>query len=142
MPVILDTDLLTILQSGSQPACDNLKRRLDQVPDADVFTTIVSFQEQMRGWLAVLNQSRTEKRLLSAYAELHAMLHDFCRLQVLRFDENAQRIFTELRRQRVRIGTMDLRIASIARSLDFKVLSRNTSDFVQVPGLHVEDWTR
>jgi tRNA(fMet)-specific endonuclease VapC len=142
MPVILDTDLLTILQSGSQPACDKLKQRLDQVPDSDVFTTIISFQEQMRGWLAVLNQARTEKRLLSAYAELQVMLHDFCRLQVLPFDDSAHRIFVELRRQRVRIGTMDLRIAAIASSLDFKVLSRNTSDFAQVPGLQVEDWTR
>jgi tRNA(fMet)-specific endonuclease VapC len=142
MPVILDTDLLTILQSGSQPACDNARRRLDRVPDTEVFTTIVSFQEQMRGWLSVLNQARTEKRLLSAYAELHAMLDDFCRLQVLPFDEDAQRIFAELRRQRIRIGTMDLRIAAIARSLDFTVISRNTRHFGQVPGLRVEDWTR
>jgi tRNA(fMet)-specific endonuclease VapC len=142
MPVILDTDLLTILQSDLQPASDNLQRRLDQLPDADVFTTIVSFQEQMRGWLAVLNQARTENRLLAAYAELLAMLHDFCRLQVLPFDAHAHRIFTDLRRQRVRIGTMDLRIAAIALSLGFKVLSRNTSHFSKVPGLQVEDWTR
>jgi hypothetical protein len=77
MPVILDTDLLTVLQSGSQPACSILKQRLDQVSDADIYTTIITLQEQLRGWLAVLNRARTEKRLLSAYAELHAMLHDF-----------------------------------------------------------------
>jgi tRNA(fMet)-specific endonuclease VapC len=142
MPVILDTDLLTILQSGSRPACDRLESRLSELDDTDVYTTIVSYQEQMRGWLAVLNQARTDKRLLAAYAELQAMRIDFCRLQVLPYDDDAHAIFLELRRQRIRIGTMDMRIAAVARSLDFTLLSRNSSDFGQVPGLRVEDWTR
>ena len=141
MAVILDTDLLTILQRGSEPACSRVQRKLERVPEADVFTTIVSFQEQMQGWLAVLNQARTEKRLLSAYAELQAMLHDFCRLQVLPFDEAAQRQFGVLRRHRTRIGTMDLRIAAIALSRGAIVVSRNIRDFGQVPGLRAEDWT-
>jgi len=60
---------------------------------------------------------------------------------VLPFDEPAAIEFDAFRSQGVRIGTMDLRIAAIAVSNDLAVLTRNTVDFGQVPGLHVEDWT-
>ena len=43
--------------------------------------------------------------------------------------------------QRVRIATMDLRIASIALSQGLTLLTRNARDFSKVPGLVVEDWT-
>jgi tRNA(fMet)-specific endonuclease VapC len=49
--------------------------------------------------------------------------------------------FDDLRKQGVRTGTMDLRIASIALSHDFTVFTRNTVDFGKVIGLRVEDWT-
>lgn len=35
---------------------------------------------------------------------------------------------------------MDLKIACIALVHDSTLLTRNTSDFSRVPGLHVEDW--
>ena len=63
MTVILDSDLLSILQRRSEPECGRLEYRLSQLSDEDVFTTIITFQEQMRGWLAALHKSRTDKRL-------------------------------------------------------------------------------
>ncbi|MEO8496982.1 MAG: hypothetical protein ABI614_18075 [Planctomycetota bacterium] len=62
MAVILDSDVLSILQRRSEPACGRLEQRLSQLPDDDVLTTIVTFQEQMRGWLAALHKARTDKR--------------------------------------------------------------------------------
>ena len=85
MAVILDSDVLSILQRRSQPACGRLEQRLSQLPDDDVFTTIISFQEQMRGWLAALHKARTDKRLLLGYTELQSMLRDFCHLNIAYF---------------------------------------------------------
>ena len=51
-------------------------------------------------------------------------------------------LFLQLRRARVRIGSMDLKIAAITLSHGAMLLSRNLTDFQQVPGLHVEGWTQ
>jgi tRNA(fMet)-specific endonuclease VapC len=63
-------------------------------------------------------------------------------MQPLPFDLAAAQAFDDLRRQRVRIGTMDFRIAASALTRGFVVLTRNTIDFARVPGLQYEDWTR
>ncbi len=50
--------------------------------------------------------------------------------------------FLGLRKSGVRVGTMDLRIGSIALVHGFSVLTRNTIDFGKITGLQVEDWTK
>jgi tRNA(fMet)-specific endonuclease VapC len=55
-------------------------------------------------------------------------------------DQLAAEKFEQLRSQRVRIGTMDLRIASICLTRNLILLTRNRKDFQQVPGLQFEDW--
>ena len=69
------------------------------------------------------------------------ILADFARMNVLPFDSQAAETFAELRRSGVRVGTMDLRIGSIALVRSLTVLTRNTVDFERIPGLRVEDWT-
>jgi len=68
-------------------------------------------------------------------------LLDCNQFQILPFDEPAAIKFDEVRQAGVRIGTMDLRIASIALSHECTVLTRNRVDFDKVPDLQVEDWT-
>ena len=58
---------------------------------------------------------------------------------MLDFDERAAQRFLELRRSRVRLGSMDLKIAAIAISRGGTLLSRNLTDFRRIPGLSVED---
>lgn len=57
------------------------------------------------------------------------------------FDDAAARQFDALRAGRVRVATMDLRIAAIALARDPTVLTRNGVDFGKVPGVRYEDWT-
>jgi tRNA(fMet)-specific endonuclease VapC len=141
MALLLDTDHLSILHRRSQPECDRLVARLDQHPADDIATTIVSFHELVKGWLAYLNRARTSEQVVRAYSELESIWRSFCKMNVISFGLEAEQRFTELRKQGIRIGTMDLRIACVALETDSVVLTRNLVDFEKVPGLRVEDWT-
>jgi len=139
---VLDTDHLVIIQQRSQPAFTNLAARLASTNPDDLFVTIVSFHEQMQGWLAFLNRGRSASQTIMAYTELYEIGRSFFEMNVLPFSDDAHDIFTKLRKDRVRIGTMDLRIASIALAHDATVVTANTRDFEKAPGLKIEDWTR
>ena len=65
----------------------------------------------------------------------------FNQVNVLEFDRDAYNCYTELLRQRIRIGTQDLRIAAIAISRNGILVTRNKRDFERVPGLVFEDWS-
>jgi hypothetical protein len=56
--IILDTDHFTILQVGKGPAFDALSGRMDASPDQDFSTTVITFEEHMRGWLAGVRRAR------------------------------------------------------------------------------------
>jgi hypothetical protein len=56
--IILDTDIVSFLDRGNGKGFENLARRFIAVPDDErVCVTIISFEEQMRGWLAILQTS-------------------------------------------------------------------------------------
>ena len=59
---------------------------------------------------------------------------------ILLFDERAADQFENLRAARIRLGTMDLKIAAIALVNHALLLSANRRDFERVPGLRVENW--
>jgi len=142
VPWILDTDHLSILQLRNQPEYLKLRQKLAEVPETDVFASIISFQEQVQGWLEYLKRARDASGVLRAYKEMQSVLRYYCESSVLPFDQVAQGQFDSLRGQRIRVGTLDLRIASIALASGSILLSRNQRDFRKVPGLRVEDWTR
>jgi len=142
LSLMLDTDLISILQSQTLPAYDRLQSRLNLHPLNAIQATIISFEEQFRGWMSFLNRSRSSDEVLKAYSRLGAVLRYYCDSNLLPFEAQAQVYFADLRRQRVQIGTLDLRIASIALATHSTLLSRNLRDFRKVPGLVVEDWTQ
>ncbi len=142
MVVILDTDHLTVIQRRAEPAYSRLRARLSKLPPNTVQTTIVSFEEQMRGWLAVISRVRNQSREVVAYQRLLASLRFFNEIPVLNYTEIIAVQFEELRRSRLRVGSMDLKIAAVALSQDGLLLSANLKDFQKVPDLRVEDWTK
>ena len=83
MAFVLDTDHLVILQQRNQPAFKNLTARLGQTNPDDIFATIISFHEQMQGWLAFLNRSRSPSRIVMAYTELDEIGRSFFEMNVL-----------------------------------------------------------
>ena len=141
MPVLLDTDHLSVLEWAEQPACNRLLERLDRIPQDDIATSIVSFQEQVQGSLAYLNRARSAEQIVTAYLKLETIWRWFLRKNVISYSTLAQARFAQLKRSCPRLKTMDLRIASIALVTDSTLLSRNLRDFGRVPSLRVEDWT-
>lgn len=77
MVVILDTDHLTVIQRRTEPAYSRLRARLSKLHSNAVQTTIVSFEEQMRGWLAVISRAQNQTKEVTAYQRLHALLGFF-----------------------------------------------------------------
>ncbi len=141
MLVILDTNIASLLQKQVRPATDRILARLRMVPVQDRWTTIVTFQEQTKGWLAAIHHARNESQLLVGYQSLFELLARFRRLNVFPFDEAALAVFRDLKAKRLGVGTRDLRIAAIALARGAKVITQNLKDFEKVPGLVVEDWT-
>ena len=140
MIVLLDTDHISVMQYQDQAAA-TLESHLAAFSGDAVRVSIVSFQEQARGWLAYLHRARTREHILKGYAHLQNLLVYYQFHEVMPFDESAMDEFQTLQKQRIRIGTSDLRIAAIAKANGAKLLSRNLRDFRHVPGLDVEDWT-
>ena len=136
---ILDTDHISILDRSTPES--PLARRLALVPADQLAVTIVSFEEQMRGWTAYLSKLRSFDGQPSAYIKLNRLLDFFCDVEVLPFDESALQHLQRLWLTRTRVGTMDLKIASIALAHDATELTRNSKDFGKVPGLRIEDWS-
>ena len=139
--VLLDTDHMTALEWGSGEAWIKLTSRLQEIPPFEVFTSIISYEEQTRGWLAKIAQARTSDDQIRAYSRLRRQFENYRDVPLLDFDQLAATEFAKLRNQKIRVGTMDLRIASIALANSATLVSRNLKDFRQVPGLAVEDWT-
>jgi tRNA(fMet)-specific endonuclease VapC len=109
--------------------------------EGEAATTIITFEEQLRGWLSVLSRSRSLNEQVEAYRRLKRLLDNYLTIAVLEFDARAAAEVQRLRKLRLRIGTMDLKIAAIALTREATLLSRNLSDFRRVPRLKVEDWT-
>lgn len=141
MPVILDTNVVSLLRENDSPMSARLVQKMRLLPPSDIWTTVVSYQEQLKGWLAEINRPGNDRQLLNAYAALQNTLVTFTRLPVAPFDESALVIFRDLKSQRLGVGTHDLRIASIALARGVVVVTQNRRDFERVPELHVEDWT-
>ena len=138
--ILLDTDHTTILRYWESPRHDRLMDRLRSASDPVAAITVITLEEQFRGWLAEINRAKDLHEQVDPYARLiqvHEFLADW---SIVPFTEEAAAEFKRLRKEKVRIGTQDLKIASIALVHDALLLSANLSDFHKVPGLRVENW--
>lgn len=144
MTYVLDTDVLTICELPDSPAYARLHARLHArvlhlADDDRIATTIVTDEEQTRGWLAYMAKSRDVRHPVRAYDRLKRHLLTYATLDVLDFD--AADVFAGLVRRKLGVGSSDLKIAAIALARRAVLPSRNLKDFRKVPGLTVDDWT-
>ena len=133
---ILDTDHVSFAQR-EYPA---VLQRMAEV-EANLAITIITVEEQIKGHFKVIKRASSGAKLIEAYAGLEDVVAYFNTMQILPFDQAANAHYERLRKQKIRIGTQDLRIAAIALGVKGIVVTRNGKDFEKVPNLTLEDWT-
>jgi tRNA(fMet)-specific endonuclease VapC len=134
---ILDTDHVSLAQRGQS----HIVERIATIPPEQLAVSIITVQEQLRGRLAQVQQARNSIALIHAYKLLHETLMFYLTVSIIDFDEHAAATMDSLRRHKIRIGTLDLRIAAVTLAVGATLVTRNRRDFEQVPELAIEDWS-
>lgn len=136
--LILDTDHFSELMRDSESG-QRLAARLDQSARLKSIT-IVTLEEQARGWLSRIKSAKQPGDILLAYDRFQRLFAVATDWLIHPWDTRAAAHFEELRARRVRISTTDNRIAAMALAHGARLLSRNLKDFGRIEGLDVEDW--
>ena len=136
MSYILDTDHISLYQHGYP----SVFQKVNNLRKEQLFVTIISLEEQLRGRLAVIRNPQNIT-LPNAYRNFHTTYRFFSEMNVLDFDHRALTYYQNLKKQKIRIGSQDLKIAAIALTYQMTLVTRNTKDFCQIPKLTLEDWT-
>jgi tRNA(fMet)-specific endonuclease VapC len=134
-----DSDVLTLIFQGD-PDC---VQKASLIPALVQSTPIVVIEEILRGRLNAIRLAQAEKSKLSvdhAYQLLELSIADFQKIKVLSHTSQAEALVKPWRKQKIRIGNSDLRIAAICVVHSATLISRNRKDFEQVPDLSIEFW--
>lgn len=62
--IILDTDCMSLLQRENILLGSRLQENLDRFSRDEIHTTIISFEEQMRGWLLSHEVKRSNSKFI------------------------------------------------------------------------------
>ena len=139
--ILIDTDHVSYLKYPDSERGRRFIERLAAVPRTEaICVSIVTVEERMRGWLAAIAKEKQAARQVFGYRELSRLFEFYGEYEIIPFDEATARRFNDLRARRIRLGTMDLKIAATALIHDALLLSANRSDFERVPGLRIENW--
>jgi len=139
--VVLDTNMMSVLEWRDTPKANTILDRLDRYPAKEIATTIITYEEQVRGWLSFIHQHQdTLVKQIHGYRMLNRQLDNYRWIHVLDFDEIAAIEFQSLKKQHRRFPTMDLKIAAIVKTKSATLVSENLRHFTPIAGLTVENW--
>jgi tRNA(fMet)-specific endonuclease VapC len=139
--ILIDTDHLSVLTDRRAAGHPALVRRLGAATEPPAIP-VVAAEEQCKGWLARLGRTRDIHQQITPYQRLAELFDFLAEWDIVQLTEPAANVFAELRRQKIRVGSQDLKIAAIALAGNALLLSANLRDFQRVPGPRVENWLR
>ncbi len=142
MKYVLDTDHISILERKSGAAYSALERNLQLHQSDGIGVSVSTLHEQMLGAHNKIIQAKTPAEFVRGYEILFMVLEQHRQYAIVPYEAPAHSEFLRLRSSKVRIGTMDLRIAAVALARDLVVVTRNVADFSRVPGLKHCDWSK
>lgn len=120
---LLDSNICIYILEGKRA---RLRARLEAQPPGAMAVSAVSFAEVMRG-IAPGDQA------IEAAAE-----RLFAAIPVIPFDTAAARAYRMLPFKRARFDRL---IAAHALALDLTLVTNDSTDFADIPGLKLENWT-
>ncbi|KJH69755.1 type II toxin-antitoxin system VapC family toxin [Aliterella atlantica] len=133
---VLDTDHLSLYGRNQPQVIARLRVNWEQVA-----TTAINVEEQLRGRLAQIAEAKKSEALSNAYQRLGETVMLLSEFQVLPYNADAIAIYQALKALKIRVGTQDLRIASVTLAHNGTLVTRNLQDFQKVPNLTIEDWS-
>jgi tRNA(fMet)-specific endonuclease VapC len=89
--ILVDTDHLSLLQAREAPSAFALQARLEIFPPDKVVTTVITLEEQMRGWLALIHRITDVQRQVAYYERLLSLVAFFAAWEVLPLTSTRQR---------------------------------------------------
>jgi len=136
---LLDTNTLSDFFKDHE----RILARMDAVPDdQEIVTSIISRIEILEGRFASIRKAANRKELLIAADQLRVDESRLATIDILPMTQEAADEFEQLlsNKKLKKIGRPDLLIACIALANKAILVTRNTKDFVAIPGLPLENW--
>lgn len=134
---VLDTDTLTLWLRGHARVCERVAKQ----DSTELCVSIITIEELLRGWYSQIRRAKTDDQIERAYAALQQAVQIASQLPILAFDHAVIQRLAELRKQKLRIGSNDLKIAATVLENQALLVTRNRSDFQRIPDLRFEDWS-
>ncbi len=139
MIYLLDTDVFTLAHLGRH----GLRERIAAARGSDdVAVSVVTRIEVLRGRFEAVVKAANGAAVLRMQELLLASETFMSTFRLLSFDAVAVRAFDRLRADKAarRTDRNDLLIACVALANDATLVTRNTKDYANVPGLKLENW--
>jgi tRNA(fMet)-specific endonuclease VapC len=134
---VFDTDTLVLIHEGHKL----VGSRVVSHPIDGLATTAITVEEELSGWYTLLRRVKDRKQLARAYQRLVDAVRLCARFHILSFTEAAIDRFERLKTLKLGVKHNDLRIAAIVVEHGGTLVTRNTRDFRDIPGLAIVDWS-
>ena len=138
---LFDTDTLSNLTEAGRNY-PQLQRRVLQTNASLIYISIVTIEENLPRLLNRIHNDRNTQRVVERYQALLDYFYVVGKFQILPFDEKALAEFQKIPSKLRQHHSNDCRIAVIAMSKGFTVITGNTGDFNKIPHVITENWMR
>jgi tRNA(fMet)-specific endonuclease VapC len=96
---LLDSDHLTILWYDQGKSYEALVSRIATHSEDEFAVSIVTIEEQLRGWLAYIARATGADGVIKGYCKLREVIQRFSEIHVVDFDSEAAKVFVKLKSQ-------------------------------------------
>jgi tRNA(fMet)-specific endonuclease VapC len=135
---ILDTSIVSLLERQHPRTTAKYHAHLSD----SLTISVVTVEESIGGWIAQLRKARTKAQIVSTSRSLASAAAGLAKFIIQPLTIDIVDRFDRLVKQKLNIGSMDLKIAATALELGATVVTQNVRDFRRVPGLLWDDWTQ